>query len=160
MRPLTPKETDDQLRADVLLQLELEPEIVSKDISVAAKDGVVTLTGFVHTYLEKLAAEKAVKSVYGVHAVAGDIEVGPGTKRSDPEIARDIVNAMEMTASIPDDRIKICVCEGFVTLEGTLDWNFQRESAENTARGINGVRGLINKIELQPTISTALVKKK
>lgn len=160
MQPRTEKEIDNQLREDVLLQLEWEPEVVSKDISVAVKDGVVTLTGFVHTYMEKLAAEKAAKSVYGVQAVAGDIEVKLGTKRSDPEIARDILNAMEMTASVPHDRIKICVREGFVTLEGMLDWNFQRESAETTARAINGVRGLVNKIELKPRISTALVKKK
>jgi len=160
MQPRTEKEIDNQLRQDVLKQLEWEPEVVSKDISVAVKDGVVTLTGFVHTYLEKLAAEKAAKSVYGVQAVAGDIEVKLGTKRSDPEIARDIVNAIELTASVPRDRLKICVREGFVTLEGMLDWNFQRECAETTARNIHGVQGLINNIELRRRIAANLVKKK
>jgi osmotically-inducible protein OsmY len=133
---------------------------VSKDISVAAQDGVVTLTGFVHSYFEKVAAEKAAKSVYGVQAVAGDIEVKLGTTRTDPEIARDIVHAMQMNVSVPDDLIKIGVRNGFVTLEGMLDWNFQRESAETTARNIHGVRGLTNRIELKPKISPTVVKTK
>jgi osmotically-inducible protein OsmY len=160
MQPKTQKETDSQLRDAVLLQLEWEPEVVSKDISVAAKEGVVTLTGFVHSYFEKVAAEKAAKSVYGVQAVAGDIEVKLGTTRSDPEIARDIVHAMQMNVSVPDSRIKTSVREGFVTLEGMLDWNFQREAAETAARTIKGVRGLANRIELKPTISTTVVKTK
>jgi osmotically-inducible protein OsmY len=160
MQPRTQKEADKQLRDAVILQLEWEPEVVSKDISVAAQDGVVTLTGFVHSYFEKVAAEKAAKSVYGVQAVAGDIEVKLGTTRTDPEIARDIVHAMQMNVSVPDDLIKIGVRNGFVTLEGMLDWNFQRESAETTARNINGVRGLTNRIELKPKISATVVKTK
>jgi osmotically-inducible protein OsmY len=160
MQTATLKETDKQLRDAVLRQLDWEPEIVSKDISVAAKDGVVTLTGFVHSLFEKVAAERAAKSVYGVQAVAGDIEVKLGTQRTDPEIARDIVHAMQMNVSVPDDRIKASVREGFVTLEGTVDWNFQRDSAATTARNINGVRGLTNKIVVKPKISTADVKTK
>ena len=144
MQTATNKETDQQLRDAVLRQLDWEPAIVSKDISVAAKDGVVTLTGFVHNLFEKEAAERAAKSVYGVQAVAGDIEVKLGTQRSDPEIARDIVHALQMNVSVPDERIKTSVREGFVTLEGTVDWNFQRDGAAATARNINGVRGLTN----------------
>jgi len=160
MQPKTQKETDNQLREAVLLQLEWEPQVVSKDISVAARDGVVTLTGFVHTYFEKLAAEKAAKSVYGVQAVAGDIEVKLGITRSDPEIARDIVHALAMDVSVPDDRIKISVRGGFVALEGMLDWNFQRESAETTARNIDGVQGFFNRIVLKPRVSTMVVTTK
>ena len=160
MQAAPSKETDKQLRDAVLRQLDWEPEIVSKDISVAVEDGVVTLTGFVHSLFEKEAAERAAKSVYGVQAVAGDIEVKIGTQRSDPEIARDIVHALQMNVSVPDDRIKTSVREGFVTLEGTVDWNFQRDGAAATARNINGVRGLTNTILVKPKISTADVKTK
>ena len=160
MQTATLKETDKHLRDAVLRQLDWQPEIVSKDISVAVEDGVVTLTGFVHSLFEKEAAERAAKSVYGVQAVAGDIEVKLGTQRSDPEIARDIVHALQMNVSVPDDRIKTSVREGFVTLEGTVDWNFQRDGAAATARNINGVRGLTNTIVVKPKISTADVKTK
>ena len=85
----TQKETDNQVRNAVIRQLEWEPEFEEQDISVGAKDGVVTLTGFVRSYVEKMAAEKAVRSVYGVRAIANDIAVNPGTTRTDPEIARD-----------------------------------------------------------------------
>ena len=154
------KETDTQLRDAVLRQLDWAPEVESKDISVAAKDGVVTLTGYVHTYFEKTAAEKAAKSVYGVQAIANDIEIKTSTTRTDPEIARDIVDAMRIDVSVPDDRIKISVRDGSVTLEGNVDWNFQRDRAESTAMKVNGVRSLTNTIAVKPKISTENVKAK
>jgi osmotically-inducible protein OsmY len=160
MQVATQKETDKNLRDAVVRQLEWAPEIESKDVSVAAREGVVTLTGFVHSYFEKVAAEKAAKSVYGVQAVANDIEVKLGTQHTDPEVARDVVHAMKINVSVPDDRIKIGVHEGFVTLEGTVDWNFQRDSAENTARNVSGVRGITNQIVVKPKISTSEVKTK
>ena len=160
MQASTLKETDKRLRDAVLRQLDWEPEIVSEDIGVTVRDGVVTLTGFVHSFFERVAAERAAKAVYGVQAVAADIEVKLGTQRTDPEIARDIVHAMQMNVSVPDDRIKTSVREGFVTLEGTVDWNFQRDSAATIARNINGVRGLSNQVVMKPKISTADVKTK
>ncbi|HXE62532.1 MAG TPA: BON domain-containing protein, partial [Bryobacteraceae bacterium] len=90
----TVKESDKQLRDAVLRQLEWDPQVTSNDINVATADGVVTLTGFVHSYAEKYAAEKAAKAVYGVKALADDIEVKPESARTDPEIARDAVHAM------------------------------------------------------------------
>lgn len=152
-------ESDRHLRDAVMRQLEWDPEIASQDISASAKDGAVTLTGFVHSYFEKIAAEKAAKSVFGVKAVANDIEVKPMT-RTDPEIARDVVEALRIHVSVPDDRIKIGISNGFVTLEGTLDWNFQRDAAESCARKVKGVRGINNKIELKPKVSPAEVKTK
>jgi len=152
-------EADRLLRDAVLRQLEWDPEISSQDISVSANNGAIALTGFVHTYAERFAAEKIAKSVYGVKAVANDIEVKPMT-RTDPEIARDVVEALRIDVSVPDDRIKVGVSEAFVTLEGTLDWNFQRESAETCARKVNGVRGIYNKIQLKPTVSAIEVKTK
>jgi len=160
MQANTLKETDKKLRDAVIRQIEWEPEIVSKDIAVTANEGAVTLTGYVHSYFEKMAAEKAAKTVYGVRGIANDIEVRPATTRTDPEITRDIINAMEINISVPDDRVKVAVREGFVTLDGNVEWNFQRDRAESTARKVHGVRGLTNRIVVKPKISTADIKTK
>ena len=153
------KGSDKQLREAVLRQLEWDPEIQSQDISVNANEGVATITGFVHSYAEKVAAEKAAKSVYGVKAVANDIEVKPMT-RTDPEIARDVLDAMKLDLRVPDDRIKAGIGDGFITLEGNVEWHYQREAAESCARKVNGVRGVTNKIEVKPKVSTTEVKTK
>lgn len=150
-------EADRQLRDAVMRQLDWNPEISSQDISVSAGDGSVTLTGFVHSYVEKVAAEKTAKSVYGVKALANDISVKP-LARTDPEIARDIVEALKIDGRIPDDRIKVGISDGLVTLEGTLDWNFQRQAAESCARKVNGIRGITNQIQLSPRVSPGDVK--
>ncbi|HEY7302708.1 MAG TPA: BON domain-containing protein [Bryobacteraceae bacterium] len=150
MQTTTMKEGDKQLRDAVLRHLDWEPEIVSTDISVAANDGVVTLTGFVHTYAEKSEAEKAAKSVYGVKAVANDIEVKPGTSRSDPEIARDIIHAMKINVVVPDADIKVTARDGYITLEGKVEWQYQRSAAESCARNVAGVRGVTNSIQVKP----------
>jgi len=147
------KESDNLLRDAVIRQLEWDPQVISKDISVTVSDNVVTLTGFTHSYSEKYAAEKAIKSVYGVQAVANDIEVKPATMRTDPEIARDIINAMKLELTVPDDRIKAGVHDGYVTLDGTVDWNFQRSGAEACTRSVHGVRGVLNHIAVQPKVS-------
>jgi osmotically-inducible protein OsmY len=153
MQTHTHKESDRLLRDAVIRQLEWDPQVVSKDISVTVTDNVVALTGFTHSYSEKYATEKAVKSVYGVQAVANDIEVKPAAMRTDPEIARDIVNAMKLDLTVPDDRIKTGVHDGYVTLEGTVDWNFQRAGAEACARNVHGVRGVLNHIAIKPKVS-------
>ncbi|HSM76048.1 MAG TPA: BON domain-containing protein [Bryobacteraceae bacterium] len=159
MQPKVHSESDRQLRDAVMRQLEWEPEIVSQDISVSAKDGAVALTGFVHSYFEKMAAERTAKSVYGVKAIANDIEVKPVT-RTDPEIARDVLDAMKLDLRVPDNRVKVTVGDAFVTLEGSVEWNYQREAAENSARNVNGVRGVSNKIALKARVSTIEVKTK
>lgn len=150
---------DKALRESVVKQIDWAPEIASNDIAVSVKSGAVTLTGFVHTYAEKVAAERAAKSVYGVLAVANDIEV-KAAGRTDPEIARDIVDAMKFDVRVPDDRVKITVQQGFVTLDGTVDWNYQRQAAESRARNAGGVRGVTNKIEVRSKVSTTEVKTK
>jgi len=159
MQTIMEKGSDKQLRDAVLRQIEWSPEIASEDISVGAKDGTVNLTGFVHSYAEKVAAEKNAKSVYGVLAVANDIEVKAGT-RTDPEIARDIVHALKIDLTVPDERIKVTLQNGFAILEGTTDWRYQRDAAEGCARKVSGVRGLLNKIEVKPKVSTTEVKTK
>ena len=159
MQTAMEKGSNKELREAVLRQLEWSPEIASEDIGVSAKEGAVTLSGFVHSYAEKVAAEKAAKGVYGVLAVANDIEVRPGT-RTDPEIARDIVQALRLDATVPDERLKVSVQNGFVTLDGTTDWHYQRDAAQSCARKVSGVRGLLNKIEVNPRVSTVEVKAK
>jgi osmotically-inducible protein OsmY len=153
MQTHTRKETERLLRDAVIRHLDWDPQVVSRDIGVMVTDNVVALTGFTHSYSEKYAAEKAVQSVYGVQAVANDIEVKPSAMRTDPEIARDIVQAMKLDLTVPEDRIKIGVHDGYVTLEGTADWHFQGNGAEECARGVRGVRGVLNHIAIKPAVS-------
>jgi osmotically-inducible protein OsmY len=131
---------------------------MSRDIFVAARDGIVTLTGFVHNFYEKVAAERATKSVYGVKAVVNDIEVKTATMRTDPEIAREAVHVMSVDATVPENKIKVLVKDGIVTLEGKVDWYFQRAGAAACVDRIGGVRGVINNIIVKPTASPADVK--
>jgi osmotically-inducible protein OsmY len=160
MQPKTQKESDAQIRDDVIRQLDWDPQVISRDINVATTDNVVALTGFVHSYADKLAAERAAQSVYGVKAVANDIEVKPASVRTDPEIARDIVHAMKINVIVPDEKIRTLVKDGFVTLEGTVDWDFQRKGAETCARHIDGVRGVANLVTVKPRVSAADVSAK
>ncbi len=151
------KESDKQLRDAVQRQIEWDPKVTSDNINVAAADKVVTLTGFVHTYAEKYAAEKSAQAVYGVEAVANDIEVKPPNTHIDPDIARDIAQAMKINVFVPDDKIKAVVDDGFVTLEGAVEWDFQRRSAESCARNVAGVRGVLNHIKVTPRVSPVQV---
>jgi len=160
MHTRTTNETDSQLRGAVAMQIDWEPEVTSRDISVAAQDGVITLTGFAHNYYEKMAAERAAKAVYGVKAVANDIEVRAAGSRTDPEIARDIVHTMTTDVIVPENRIKLGVKEGYVTLDGNVDWNFQRTEAAACANRIIGVRGVINNVTVKPSVSPSEVKAK
>src|SRR3989442_10059957 len=134
MVPKMQLRSNNDIRDSVLLELEWDPKITSKDIAVAVKDGVVTLSGFVHSYWEKDAAEKAVKRVYGVRGVANDIEVKLSSTRTDPEIARDAVHEIESHISIPANKIKVTVKSGWVTLEGSVDWQFQKTLAESAVK--------------------------
>jgi osmotically-inducible protein OsmY len=141
--------SDDEIRNAVLFELKWDPKITSPDIAVAVKDGVVTLSGFATSYWEKDAAEKAAKRVYGVRAVANDLQVKLPSARTDPEIARDIVQALESHVSIPADRIKASVKNGWVTLEGTVDWQYQKGLVESVVKPIRGVIGITNNIEVK-----------
>lgn len=159
MQTRTHKESDQQLRDAVLRQLEWDPQVTSNDIDVSTADSIVTLTGFVHTYAEKYAAEKAAQAVYGVRAVANDIEVKPSGVRTDPEIARDVIHTMKINITVPEE-IKAIVDQGFVTLEGSAEWDFQRRSAESCVRNVAGVRGVVNHIKVKPRVSAVQVSTK
>jgi osmotically-inducible protein OsmY len=150
--------TDSRLRENVEREIEFDPEITSTDISVAAENGVITLTGFTHNYQEKHTAEKAAKRVYGVMAVANDIQVQLGTARTDPEIARLVVSTLQANVMVPDSRIKVTVNNGWVTLEGKVDWQYQKSAAESAVRKLTGVKGISDQIEVTPTVSPAQVK--
>jgi osmotically-inducible protein OsmY len=155
----SPVRPDNLIRDDVSFELKWEPKISSSDIGVAVKDGVVTLTGFVHSYFEKDAAEKAAKRVYGVRAVANDIEVRLTSSRTDPEIARDAVQELQNHVSLPADKIKATVRNGWVTLEGTVDWQYQKTLAESAVKKLRGVLGVTNNIEVKPQASPTEIKK-
>jgi osmotically-inducible protein OsmY len=159
MQTKTHKESDRQLRDAVLRQIEWDPQVTSNDIDAASADSVVTLTGFVRSCAEKYAAEKAAQAVYGVRAVANDIEVKPAGAHTDPEIARDVVHAIQINVTVPEG-IQAIVDHGFVTLEGSAEWEFQRRNAESCVRNIAGVRGVVNHITVKPRVSASLVSAK
>lgn len=155
-----PVRSDDEIRNAVLAELKWEPKITSSDIGVAVKDGVVTLTGYVVSYWEKDAAEKAAKRVYGVRAVANDLQTKLPSTRTDPEIARDVVHELESHVSLPADRIKATVKNGWITLEGQVDWHYQKIIAESAVKKLKGVVGVTNNIEVKPQVSPMAVKSK
>jgi osmotically-inducible protein OsmY len=153
--------SDDYIREDVLSELKWDPKLTSPgDIAIAVKDGVVTLSGFVNNYFEKDAAEKAAKRVYGVRGVANDIEVKLATARTDPEIARDAVHELESHISVPADKIKVTVKNGWVTLEGSAEWQYQKTLAESAVKKLRGVVGVTNNIEVKPRVSPTEIKSK
>jgi osmotically-inducible protein OsmY len=152
--------SDATIREDVVFELKYDPKITSTDIAIAVKDGVVTLSGYASSYWEKDAAEKAAKRVYGVRGVANDIQVKLSLARTDPEIARDAVHELENHVSIPADKIKVTVKGGWVTLEGTVDWQYQKTLAESAVKKLKGVLGVTNNIEVKPRIAPSEVKSK
>jgi len=143
---------DSDIKRDVEEELKWEPNVDATDIAVAVKNGVVTLTGFVRSYAHKLAAERATKSVAGVVGLANDIEVRlPGADaRPDPEIAREIAAELKLWLPYSAEHIKAVVKNGWVTLEGEVEWNYQRDHAERAVRWIKGVNGVSNLIRLKP----------
>jgi osmotically-inducible protein OsmY len=154
--------TDAQIQTDVQNQLKWEPQLNAAEIGVAVKNGIVTLAGIVDTYPKKLAAEKVTKSVIGVKAVALDLQVGisPVNRKSDTEIAEACVNALRWDSSVPDDKIKIKVENATVTMEGTVEWGYQRLAAKNAVIGLNGVKGVNNMIVVKQKPSSVDIKQR
>jgi osmotically-inducible protein OsmY len=145
-------QTDGQLHDAVRRQLDWEPNINAEEIALLASDGVITLTGFVNTYGEKLAAEQAVKRVRGVRAVADNIHVRLLNERSDPDIAKDAVHALQSHTDVPRS-VTVTVRDGLVTLDGTVEWNYQRTAAESAVRHLKGIKGVSNAIYIKPVAS-------
>lgn len=147
--------TDQQLRRDVEDELSWDPRISDAEIGISAKDGVVTLSGFVKSYAQRLAAEHAAERVSGVRAVAEELHVKlPGTiDLSDTDIAHRAVNALKWDVEVPDAKLKVRVDKGWITLEGEVDWNFERQAAERAVRYLTGVKGVSNQIRITPHVS-------
>lgn len=153
---------DTTLRQIILDELDFEPSIDAASIGVAVDGGIVTLTGHVSTYLQKITAEEAVKRVKGVKGIAEEIEVRlAGTNvTADDEIAKRAVNALTWNACIPRDKIQVKVQQGWITLTGKLEWQFQKNAAAEAVRGLSGVTGVSNQIEISPRASVPDVKKR
>jgi len=154
--------TDSEIERDVVEELKWNPDLDSTDIAVTVKDGVVTLAGFVRTYVDKTEAEVAAKRVAGVVAVANDIAVRlPATdERPDPEIARQAVASLRSQLPISAERIKVVVKNGWVTLEGTVEWHYQRNIAEAAVGYIRGVKSVTNLVGLRPRAEPIEIKKR
>jgi osmotically-inducible protein OsmY len=153
---------DRELRQLVIDELEFEPSIDAADIGVAAEQGVVTLSGHVPDYAQKLAAERAAWRVKGVKALAQEIEVRlPGHVRChDDEIAQRALNILAWTSSVPRDAVRVKVAGGWITLTGQVDWHYQREAAEREVRKLSGITGVFNGIELKPSAKAGDVRQK
>ena len=151
---------DLELKKSVESELNFEPSINAAEIGVAVKSGIVTLSGRVPSYWEKIAAERAAARVSGVKAVANELEVRlPGSsERTDEDIARAAVDTLRWTVLVPQDKIKVKVSKGWVTLEGSVDWQYQKSAAEKAVRKLVGVVGVSNLIEVKPAVSKAEVK--
>jgi osmotically-inducible protein OsmY len=151
--------TDEKVRDAVLHQLDWEPEFNASAVGVAVEDGVATLTGTAESFADKLAIERAVKRVYGIRGVANDIQVKLANERNDSDVAQDCVFALRERISVPP-HVTVTVRSGHVTLEGTVEWMYQRIAAEEAIRPLRGVKSLVNEIKVLTKVSTTAVKEK
>jgi osmotically-inducible protein OsmY len=152
--------TDQEIQTDVLAELRWDHSVQANEIGVAVKNGVVTLTGTVDTYLKKWKAEEAAHRVAGVTAVANDITVRTVGERTDADIADAAVHALKWNASVPAEKIQVTVDKGWVTLKGEVEWQYQREEAERAVRPLWGAKGVSNLIVVKPHASPTDLKKK
>lgn len=154
--------TAGELQRLVQDELKWEPSLHSNEIGVSASDGVVTLTGHVSSYTERYTAEKAAKRVLGVHGVANDLVVKlPALgARDDTDIAQAALNALKWHTNVPEERMKVTVSNGWIILEGEVDWQYQKEAAYRAVRDLTGVKGVTNQIALKPHASAPQVKDK
>lgn len=154
--------TDAKIKESVLEELTWQPNIDETQIGVIVENGVVTLTGIVDSYTKKVAAEKAVKNVIGVKAVAENIEVKYGTsyKKTDQEIAKAIVHAFEWDTAVPKDKVTIEVRDGWVYLSGELQWTYQKVAAKRAVENLLGVKGVINSITIKQAVEPSQIKQK
>jgi osmotically-inducible protein OsmY len=154
--------SDMDIRRDVEQELDWDPDLNPGEIGVAVKDGIVTLTGYVSSYKEKFEAEKNAKHVQGVVGLVNEINVRVPTaeQRPDPDIASDTIAALKTALPLSHKDIKVIVRDGWVTLEGEVEWNFQREMAHDTARDVKGVKGVIQMVQIKPKVAADQIKDK
>jgi osmotically-inducible protein OsmY len=154
--------TDRQLQENVQEALDWEPSVDTEDIGVTVEKGVVTLRGDVKSFAEKTGAERVALHVYGVKAVANDLNVriGNALTRTDSDIALAAVNALKWNSQLPAEKIAVTVRQGWVTLKGEVDWNYQRDTAARVVRELLGVVGVENALTVKPRVSVADVESK
>jgi osmotically-inducible protein OsmY len=154
--------TDSEIQRDVLEELKWDPSVEATHVGVSVKNGVVTLSGHVPSFAEKFAAEKAALRVHGVKAVANEIDVKlPGeSRRTDEDIAQAAVNALRQNVLVPDGDVKATVSNGWVTLEGEVEWMYQKQAAEDAVRYLAGVVGVTNLIRVKPRVSPTELKRR
>jgi osmotically-inducible protein OsmY len=152
--------TDTELQQDVIAELAWEPSVHAEQIGVEVKDGVVTLAGHVGSFVEKWEAERAAERVSGVKALAVEMDVTlPGSsKRNDVDIARSARNVLEWSTYRPQHEIKVVVEAGWITLTGEVDWEYQRQAASNSIRGLIGVTGVSDQIVIKPKATVLPIK--
>jgi len=151
--------TEQWLRDSVIRQLEADPAFDATMIGVTNSDGVVTLSGFVDTYAARLSAERAARRVYGVKAVANELEVRLAQERIDPDIARDAVHALQNRLDVPAG-LQVTGRDGHISLGGSVEWKFQKDAAERAVRYLRGVRGVFNNIEVKPRVAPKDVQRR
>ncbi|HEV7990481.1 MAG TPA: BON domain-containing protein [Gemmatimonadaceae bacterium] len=154
--------SDSDIQKDVMAELEWDPSLRHEDIAVGVHDGVVTLGGFVDSYADKWRAERVVGGIRGVKGIANDIQVKlpSASQRPDPELARAAVDALTWDINVPTDRIKVKVENGWITLEGDVNYYFQKEAAERAVRHLTGVKGVTNLVTVHETPTAADVKQR
>ncbi len=154
--------TDKDLKQHVQNALDWEPSLDASDIGVSVDEGVVTLRGNVASYAQKVTAERATLRVYGAKGVANDLVVHlvSALERTDTEIAQAAVAALKWNTMIPNDRVTVAVANGWLTLNGTLDWQYQKDAAARAVRDLIGVKGVINDVNVQPRVKTLDVRDK
>lgn len=154
--------TDTELQQDVIEELQYEPSLANAEIAVSVREGVATLAGYVDSFAQKYAAERAAERVTGVRVLVESLHVRlpSASTRADPDIAHAVLNALRWDVEVPDERIKAKVENGWVTLEGTVEWQFQRAAAERAVRYLTGVKGVTNLLGVKPTVTASDVRAK
>jgi osmotically-inducible protein OsmY len=150
--------SDDVIREEAALELNRDPRLSAYEIGVAVSNGIVTLTGEAPALWLKVEAERAAKRVYGVTAVANDIELKLLSKRTDSEIERDVTETLANQILIDDSKIKVIVRVAWVTVEGEACWQFQKRQVDSAIRKVDGVAGITNKIVIKPKAFPEKVK--
>jgi osmotically-inducible protein OsmY len=148
--------TDIQLQTDVAEELRWDPSVSEKEIGIVVDAGIVTLTGSVPTYAEQIAARHAAERVAGVRGVADDLVVSttPPLRRTDAQIASAAATALDLHVQVPVERVRLSVSDSWIILEGTVQWQYQRDAAAAAVRVLAGVRGVSNHIEVEPPVAT------
>ena len=154
--------TDEEIQTDVLEELKWDSRVQPNEIGVIVKDGIVTLTGWVDSYMKKIAAEEAARRVRGVKAIANDIEVRlPGSaERTDADLAKAVLNALKWEADIPAGKLDVTVSQGWVTLKGEVEYGFQKRLAEQAVQRLSGVKGVTNLIVVKPHVEPSDLKQR